>query len=52
MSGMRQKKLAEKSSYKRRIRNTKAPHFRQMWRRAFSYALILMMTLELKQMAK
>ena len=30
---MRKTKLAEKSSYKRRVRQTKAPHYRQMRRR-------------------
>ena len=30
---MRKTKLAEKSSYKRRVRQTNAPHYRQMRRR-------------------
>ena len=33
MPGMQKKKLAEKSSYKRRVRQAKAPHYRQVRRR-------------------
>ncbi len=33
MPGMRKTQLAEESSDKRRIRQTKAPHYRQMRRR-------------------